>query len=717
MVASLLLLVIPPAVAQYAPVFQYAIFYNMDLEICPGAGMTINGKVHSNDNIWATGAGSGPSALTFSDLVSASGFYTNSRSLNDPQSWNPGNINFTITQNNPLSHVDQLTMPIGTNNNPSMANGILQLPPPNLNVPNAAAYSPTGQVYLYNASDLIITNDVSGTNWTLLYDNQYNSPELTSVPPDMVVKTTNTVHGVTSYFTNSYYSFVTNVTFYDYREASTVKAIRLDVAKLNRWLTNNSALGGNQYNLLNINGSTSKGHGINSVYVYNSVPLAASQLPGVQLINGQQLPSAGLTMSTAQPLYVVGNYNIQTNASGTQALTPGSTTNGATVPAALMGDAITILSSYWSDSYNSSTSLGIRNASSTTVNAAALEGIVQSYTSGGTKYYSGGVENFLRLLEDWSGGDVLTYNGSIVVLFPSQYATNVWQNPGAYYNPPTRNWGFDVNFLKGQSYLPPLTPLLLDTNPPLIIVQPQSQTNNAGSNTVFSVTASAGVGFGVNYLGSNPNLLNYQWDINGTNISGATNVTLVLTNIQSSQAGIYTVLVASFIGTTTSSNAVLTVLALPSITAQPTNVTALAGDTATFTVTVSGTDPLNYQWAFNNTNLDDATNLTLTLSDLTTNESGTYSITVTNIAGSVTSSNAVLSVYASAASALNGASLTADNNIQFMVTGVPGFYYVVEASTNLIDWVPLFTNTSPFIFTDTNTSSFQQQFYRSIYTP
>jgi hypothetical protein len=59
----------------------------------------------------------------------------------------------------------------------------------------------------------------------------------------------------------------------------------------------------------------------------------------------------------------------------------------------------------------------------------------------------------------------------------------------------------------------------------------------------------------------------------------------------------------------------------------------------------------------------------------------------------------------------------ADNNFSFTVAGVPGYNYAVQASTNLIDWVSLLTNTSPFTFTDTNTASFQQQFYRSIYTP
>ena len=70
--------------------------------------------------------------------------------------------------------------------------------------------------------------------------------------------------------------------------------------------------------------------------------------------------------------------------------------------------------------------------------------------------YSGGVENFLRLEENWSGV-TLTYNGSIVVMFPSQYATNFWPGTGTIYNPPTRNWAFDLNFTI-PSKLPPLTP-------------------------------------------------------------------------------------------------------------------------------------------------------------------------------------------------------------------------------------------------------------------
>ena len=90
---------------------------------------------------------------------------------------------------------------------------------------------------------------------------------------------------------------------------------------------------------------------------------------------------------------------------------------------------------------------------------------------------------------------------------------------------------------------------------------------------------------------------------------------------------------------------------------------------------------------------------------------------ITNAYGSVTSSNAVLSVYATAAATMGEYSFSNDNGFQFQVAGVPGFNYAVQESTNLIDWVSLITNTAPFGFTDTNAAGSPQQFYRAIYSP
>ncbi len=169
---------------------------------------------------------------------------------------------------------------------------------------------------------------------------------------------------------------------------------------------------------------------------------------GVRLINGTNLPVSGLTVASPDPVFIYGDYNTTTNNVNFSS-SANSTVN--TRPASVLGDAITILSNGWRDSNGSNL---LQNATATTVNAALVGGIVPTTTNS----YSGGVENFLRLLENWSG-DTLWYNGSMVVLFNSQIATAPWVGTGGYYNAPTRKWAFDVNF-NDPTKLPPHTPML-----------------------------------------------------------------------------------------------------------------------------------------------------------------------------------------------------------------------------------------------------------------
>src|SRR5208282_5380522 len=77
-----------------------------------------------------------------------------------------------------------------------------------------------------------------------------------------------------------------------------------------------------------------------------------------------------------------------------------------------------------------------------------------------SEHYSGGMENFPRFLETWGLANVFTYNGSMVKMFPSLYATNAWNNNNNIYSPPKRNWSFDLNF-RDPTKLPPLTPSFL----------------------------------------------------------------------------------------------------------------------------------------------------------------------------------------------------------------------------------------------------------------
>lgn len=410
------------------PIFQFAVFYNLNMEIDPGAPMTLSGPVFSNGGIWARGES------TYNAEISAAG--TVNTNGNDPYVSGKTDPNLPTFNEGVTSNASSLTLPIGTNSSPAAVQALLGLPPTNV-----SPYSPVGQTYFENQANLIISNSASDT-LTVYYQDPDATPQLTQVPDD-ITNVDNLGNG--HYSTNYAYSFATNVNFYDYREGKNVEAVQVDVGKLNTWLS--TASGGSAYNnQMDLH----SGHHINSVYVYNNNPSSGSTLPAVRVDDGATLPTDGLTVVTPDPLYVLGNYN----ASGSS-LNNGTNVEN-TAPAALIGDAITILSGNWSDStYTSSTPLSSRTPSATTVNAATFEGIVPSNGAN----YSGGVENFLRLLENWSKTSPsipLTYNGSIVVMFASQYATNNWSY-GNYYTAATRNWAFDLNFMN-QKGLPPLTP-------------------------------------------------------------------------------------------------------------------------------------------------------------------------------------------------------------------------------------------------------------------
>jgi hypothetical protein len=171
----------------------------------------------------------------------------------------------------------------------------------------------------------------------------------------------------------------------------------------------------------------------------------ATMLPGIRVISGETLPSGGLTIATPNPLYILGDYNVLP-------MNQGTTNTTGSVPAALLGDAITVLSDEWEDRYSTS-DLTWRIATNITINAALLGGIVPSDGN----YYSGGVENFARLLENWSGY-TFTLNGSTAALFHSAIAKSPWgARPGIYNPPAARKWGYDSK-LSTKSGQPPSTP-------------------------------------------------------------------------------------------------------------------------------------------------------------------------------------------------------------------------------------------------------------------
>lgn len=175
---------------------------------------------------------------------------------------------------------------------------------------------------------------------------------------------------------------------------------------------------------------------------------------------------------------------------------------------------------------------------------------------------------------------------------------------------------------------------------PTITTQPQSQTVIAGQTVTFTVTAT----------GTGP--LSYQWQKGNSAISGAMASSYSITNVQNSNAGAYSVKVTNSVGAILSDSAVLTVTAAavaPSINTQPQSQTMTAGQNVTLSVIASGTAPFTYQWKKDNDSISGATSNSLYLPAIQTSNAGTYTVVVSNSAGTAVSNGAVITVNAAPA--------------------------------------------------------------------
>lgn len=169
--------------------------------------------------------------------------------------------------------------------------------------------------------------------------------------------------------------------------------------------------------------------------------------------------------------------------------------------------------------------------------------------------------------------------------------------------------------------------------PPTITTQPKSVATNVGATVSFSVVAS----------GTAP--LNYQWYDNGTNISGATLNAYTISGVFTSDSGIYTVRVSNGAGATTSSNAVLAIGNSPVLTLQPSSLVVTQGQTASFSASVSGDQPMYYFWRKNGINIAGETNSSFAIASTVPTNAATYTFVASNSIGTATSTGAVLTVY------------------------------------------------------------------------
>jgi hypothetical protein len=239
---------------------------------------------------------------------------------------------------------------------------------------------------------------------------------------------------------------------------------------------------------------------------------------------------------------------------------------------------------------------------------------------------------------------------------------------------------------------------------PAILAQPIGITNIIGSTVSFIVTAG----------GTPP--LTYQWNMNGSPLSGRTLASLTLTNISNSDAGDYKVIVTNALGTFTSAVAALGVVP-PLIVAQPTNLTVNLGQPAVFSVGVTGPGPFTYQWQKNGVNILTGTSSSLSFANTVFADGATYRVLVSNPIVTETSQPAILTLLLPQTHLI----LLAYTNdfATLTMSGADGFKYAIQGTPLLYpaNWQNIVTNTAPYIFKDTNNTDASFRFYRGLFVP
>ena len=411
------------------PLFQAMFFFEDNLEFYRPAEIIVGGLVHTNATAYVSGSDAG--SLTFQDQVSYVTAYTATADPPFSDQWSGWVANselppvYTQGETSQLHQVPRME-PLG--NEPSAAINTTDANPNNdgmhelIEPPNAGYADPPefAKRRMFNKAGIRIninsgTVTVTGQNGVTL-----SGAQQTQLAAALTAKTT----------------------IYDQREGKNVDVTSLDVGQFGSAL---SAAGVSNFN--------------NVLYINDTTPVggATPNPSAVRLINGGVLPAGGLTVASENAVYIQGDYNTGTvganstavpaNGLGNPDNTASPVVSGYTSqPAAVIGDAVMLLSNSWQDA-NSSLDLTARPASNTTYNTAIVSGFMPSgyQPATGAQYgYSGGANNFPRFLENWDSR-YCTYYGSMVELFQSKTFTGQWDT-GVIYRPPLRRWNFDTSF-------------------------------------------------------------------------------------------------------------------------------------------------------------------------------------------------------------------------------------------------------------------------------
>jgi hypothetical protein len=403
--------------------FQFAVFYNKDLEILTQNSIVLNGPVHTNGDLYIDSVNTidhtaqvTVAGELYRGLKSASSCLGGDVRVADPTSQrtlpacSTGRVNISTTDFDPWNGM--VDTEIGT----------LTVPPP-FNIKPVA-----GATYWDN-SDIRIMLDLNGASPAIEVRRSNGSVDSSGTA-------ILTGCGAASY-SNS---------LHNNREGKYIQMLDIDVQALLDCFHANGLAG------VGIDDNT---HGGLIWYLGVDGPdSAAINGYGVRLANGDTLASSvvgspdvmGLTVVTDQAMYVQGDYNSVNKK-----------------PAGLLADSMNVLSNGWNDGDSLlPLSNANRDAVSTTINAGMLAG---TDTTGGIEgsggqdlgQFNGGFLNLVRLHEDWSG-HTLTYLGSFVSLNEPLHVNGAWSH-GTHYTRPTWNWSFDDTLFVDPDTFPPWSPV------------------------------------------------------------------------------------------------------------------------------------------------------------------------------------------------------------------------------------------------------------------
>jgi len=386
------------------PIFQFAVFYDNDLEIAPGPDMTLSGRVHTNGDLYLQAGAS----LRMDSYVTSAGDVLHGRK--GAGGVDNGDVLIKNTANNYVSmklgadfldasysdwYDSSVTRWQGRVQDRSHGQSSLNLPLSNSDDPHKLIERAGGNPDSYESKATL--KIVDGVATRLMEDGTWQD-----VTAAMVAD------GALSY---------TEDKFYDQRESQWVDATEINVEKL-----------------------YAAGYAPQNGVVYFSDDVASgTEWPALRLTDGESIGSdRGLSVVSENPLYTLGDFNSKDKK-----------------PVSLMADAVTFLSNAWEAGNYDGRSTAYKSdriASATTVNASYVSGNIETTDSD----YNGGFENLPRFLEEWSG-QAFNWTGSAVNLWYSHQADGIWN--GSYYSPPDRNWKYDTD-LNDPNRLPPETPVV-----------------------------------------------------------------------------------------------------------------------------------------------------------------------------------------------------------------------------------------------------------------